>query len=131
MTELLECMDCTFGDVCEYDTMIRSLYEIRQKEGKSVEECMLQIHEAVAVICHTYPDEITDQGKNLAQDRFYHGLSPSLHDALGFTMAELPEREQVNTSFEHCTCLPRWRCSSPHIHTEVGQVLLMLIGISA
>ena len=38
MTKLLECMDCTFGDVHEYDTMIHSLYEIRQKEGESVEE---------------------------------------------------------------------------------------------
>ena len=41
MTKLLEDMDCTFGDVHEYNTMIRSLYEIRQKEGKSVEEYML------------------------------------------------------------------------------------------
>ena len=37
MTKLLECMDHTFGDVHEYDTMIRSLCEIRQKEGESVE----------------------------------------------------------------------------------------------
>ena len=66
MTELLECMDCAFGNVCEYDTMIRSLYKIRQKEGDSLEEYMLQIHEAVAVIGHAYPDWITDQGKNLA-----------------------------------------------------------------
>ena len=49
-------MDLVFGDVCEYDTMIHSLYEIRQKEGESVEEYMLQIHEAVAIICHAYPD---------------------------------------------------------------------------
>ena len=33
-------------------------------------------------------------------DRFYHSLSPSLHNALGLTMAELPEREQVNMSFD-------------------------------
>ena len=92
MTELLECMDHTFGDVREYDTMIRSLYEIRQKESKSMEEYMLQIHEAVAVICHAYPDWVTDQGKNLVQDRFYHGLMPSLPDALGLAMAEFPER---------------------------------------
>ena len=68
VTELLECMDCTFGDVREYDTMIHSLYEIRQKEGESVEEYMLQIHEAVAVIHCTYPDWLMDQGKNLAWD---------------------------------------------------------------
>ena len=39
--ELLVCMDHTFDDVCDYDTMIRSLYEIRQKESESVEEYML------------------------------------------------------------------------------------------
>ena len=66
MTELLECMDCTFSNVHEYDIMIRSLYEIRWKGGKSMEEYMLQIHEAVAIIHHTYPNQITDQGKNLA-----------------------------------------------------------------
>ena len=41
VTELLEQMDHAFGDVHEYNTMIRSLYEMRQKEGESVEEYML------------------------------------------------------------------------------------------
>ena len=100
MTELLERMDCTFGDVHKYDTMIRSLYKIRQKEGESVKEYMLQIHRAVAVIHHAYPDRVTNQGKNLARDQFYHGLSPSLCNTLRFTMVELPKREQVNTSFD-------------------------------
>ena len=111
-------MGCAFGNVLEYDTMIRSLYQIRQKEGESVEEYMLQIHEAVVVICHAYPDQITDQGKNLAQDQFYHGLSPKLHDALRFAMAELPEREQVNTSFDMWHMLAKkkevWQPSHPH-----------------
>ena len=57
-------MACAFGDVHDYDT-IRSLYEIRQKENESVEEYMLQIHKAMAVICCVYPDWISDQGKNL------------------------------------------------------------------
>ena len=39
--ELLACMDCAFSDVCDYDTMIKSLYEIRQKDSESVEEYML------------------------------------------------------------------------------------------
>ena len=56
VTKLLECMNHAFGDVHKYDTMICSLYEIRQKEGESVEEYMLQIHEAVAVICCAYLD---------------------------------------------------------------------------
>ena len=95
MTKLLEHMDHAFGDVCEYDTMICSFYEIRQKE-----ENMLQIHEAVAVICCTYSDWVTDWGKNLVQDQFYHGLMPSLWDVLGFMMAELPVREQAGASFD-------------------------------
>ena len=41
VTGLLEHMDHVFGDVHEYNTMIHSLYEIRQKEGESVEEYML------------------------------------------------------------------------------------------
>ena len=56
VTKLLEHMDHAFGDVCKYHTMICSLYEIRQKEGESLEEYMLQIHEAIAVICCTYLD---------------------------------------------------------------------------
>ena len=40
VTELLEWMDHAFGDVHEYDTMICSLYEIRQKEGESMKEYM-------------------------------------------------------------------------------------------
>ena len=52
------------------------------------------------MICHAYPDLIFDQGKNLMWDRFYHSLTPSLHDALGFTMTELPKREQVNKGFD-------------------------------
>ena len=39
--ELLACMDHAFGDVHNYDTMIRCLYEIRQKENESVVEYML------------------------------------------------------------------------------------------
>ena len=33
VTELLEWMDCAFGNVREYNMMICSMYEIRQKEG--------------------------------------------------------------------------------------------------
>ena len=63
--ELLECMDATFGNVHDYDSMIRSLYEIWQKEVESLEEYMLRIHEVVAVIHHSHPDHMSDQGKNL------------------------------------------------------------------
>ena len=43
---------------------------------------------------------MTDQGKNLVWDRFYHGLAPSSDDALEFAMVELPEREQAGASFD-------------------------------
>ena len=56
VVDLLEHIDHVFGNVAQYDTMIHSLYEIRQKEGESVEEYMLQIHEAVAIIRHAYLD---------------------------------------------------------------------------
>ena len=63
--ELLECMDTTFCNVCDYDSMIRSLYEIWQKEAKTMEEYILWIHKAVVVICCAHTDCVLDQGKNL------------------------------------------------------------------
>ena len=41
VTELLEWVNCMFGDVHEYDMMICFLCKIRQKEGESMEEYML------------------------------------------------------------------------------------------
>ena len=129
--ELLVYMDHAFSDVHDYDAMIRSLYEIRQNDSKSMEEYMLQIHEVMAVICRTYPDRISDQGKNLMQDRFYHGLPPSLHDTLGLTIAELPEREQVNTNFDSLYTLARKvEVPQPSQSHRDGPVTAMLTKIS-
>ena len=72
--------------------MIRTLYEVQQKEDKTVEEYMFCIHDVVAVIHPSYPECLPDQGRDLKKDCFYHGLCPYLHDALSFAMAELPER---------------------------------------
>ena len=55
---------------------------------------MLCIHEAVVVIRRAHPERLTNQDKNFLDDRFYNGLLPSLREALGFTVADLPEREQ-------------------------------------
>ena len=100
LNDLLRRMDCTFGNVCDYDSMIRSLYEICQKENETVEEYMLRVHEAVAVVKRAYPDQVPNEGEGLRRDRFYYGLTPSLRDALSFTMADLLEREQADTSFD-------------------------------
>ena len=51
MRDLLMHMERTFSNKCDYDAMIRTLYEVQQRDDKMVEECMLCIHEVVAVIC--------------------------------------------------------------------------------
>ena len=93
-------MERTFGNKRDYDAMIRTLYEVQQRDNETVEEYMLCIHKAVAVICRAYPEHLPDRGQDLKKDRFYHGLRPYLHDALSFAMAELPEREQACPKFD-------------------------------
>ena len=61
LDELLMRMDHTFGNVHDYDSMIQSLYEIHQKEHETVEEYMLRVHEAVAVVKCTYPDQVPNK----------------------------------------------------------------------
>ena len=48
--DLLMHMEKTFGNKHDYDAMIRTLYEVQQKEDEMVEEYMLCIHDAVTVI---------------------------------------------------------------------------------
>ena len=100
LNDLLRCMDRTFGNVCDYDSMIRSLYKICQKENETVKEYMLRVHEAVAVVKCAYPNQMPNEGEGLRRDRFNYGLTPSLRDALSFAMANLLEREQADTSFD-------------------------------
>ena len=98
--DLLMHMEKTFGNKCDYDAMIRSLYEVQQREDETVEEYMLCIHDAIMVIHRAYPECLPDQGRDLKKDCFYHGLCPYFHDTLSFAMAELPEREQVRPTFD-------------------------------
>ena len=100
LDELLWCMDCTFRNMHDYDSMIQSLYEIHQKEHETVEEYMLRVHEAVVVVKCAYPDQVPNKGEGLRRDHFYYGLIPSLRDVLSFMMADLPQREQADTSFD-------------------------------
>ena len=89
----------TFGNKHDYDAMVRTLYEVQQRDDKMVEEYMLCIHKVVTVIHRTYPECLPDRGRDLKKDCFYHGLCPYLHDAVSFAMAELPEREQAHPTF--------------------------------
>ena len=98
--DLLMYMEKTFGNKHDYDAMIKTLYEVQQREDETVEEYMLHIHDVVVVICHTYLERLPDRGQDLKKDCFYHGLCPYLHDALSFAMAELPEGEQAHPTFD-------------------------------
>ena len=100
LNDLLKYMDHTFGNMHDYDSMIRSLYEICQREHETVKEYMLRVHEAVAVVKHTYPNQVPNEGEGLRRDCFYYALTPSLRDTLSFAMADLLEREQADTSFD-------------------------------
>ena len=93
-------MERIFCNKWDYNAMIRTQYEVQQRDDEMVEEYMLRIHEAVAVICQAYPDRLPDRGWDLKKDHFYHGLCPYLHDALSFAMAELPKREQAHPIFD-------------------------------
>ena len=100
LKDLVRCMDRTFGNMCDYDSMIRLLYEIHQKENETVEEYMLRVHKAVAVVKRTYPNQVPNEGEGLRRDCSTMDSPPSLRDALSFAMADLPEREQADTSFD-------------------------------
>ena len=113
--DLLMHMERTFGNKCDYDAMIRTLYEVQQRDDEMVEEYMLCIHEAVAVIHRAYPDCLPDKVLDLKKDCFYHRLCPYLHDALSFTMAELPERRHAHPTFDTLYTLAK--------KLEVGQLV--------
>ena len=118
MKDLLMHMGKTFGNKCDYDAMIRTLYEVQQKEDETVEEYMLCIHDMVGVIHCAYLEYLPDCGRDLKKDHFYHGLRPYLHDALSFVMAELPESKQACPTFDTLYTLakkleagqPAWAC---------------------
>ena len=107
LIELLQHMDRAFGEVSKVDTMIRSMYEIHQAEKETIEEYMLCMHEAVVVIRRAYLESLTNQDKNFLQDHFYNGLLPSLHEALGFAVADLLVRKQTRTTFDTLYTLAR------------------------
>ena len=53
-------MEKTFGNKRNYNAMIRTLYEVQQKEEETVEDYMLRIHDAMAVIRHAYLEHLPD-----------------------------------------------------------------------
>ena len=119
--------------------MIRTLYEVQQREDKTMEKYMLCVHDAIMVIHHAYPEHLPDRGRDLKKDRFYHGLCPYLHDALSFAMAELPEREQAHPKFDTLYTLVKkveagqpvcthWYAPSSDVYREKHRCYPALVG---
>ena len=137
--DLLMHTERTFGNKHNYDAMIRTLYEVQQRDDETVKEYMLCIHEVVAVICQVYPDCLLDREWDLKKDRFYHLLCPYLHDALSFAMAELLKREQAHPTFDTLYTLTkklevgqlahmRWYTTSSEAYREKHRCYLMPAG---
>ena len=110
-------MQKTFSNKCDYDAMIRALYEVQQKEDETVEEYILCIHDTIMVICCAYLECLPDWGRDLKKDCFYHGFRPYLHDALSFAMAELPKREQAHPTFNTLYTLMKKLEAGQPVHT--------------
>ena len=117
--DLLMHMEKMFANKHDYDAMIRTLYEVQQKEDETVEEYMLHIHDTVAVIHHVYLEHLPDRERDLKKDHFYHGLHPYLHDALSFAMAELPEMEQAQPTFDTVHSCEKVRGWAANTYTSV------------
>ena len=111
--DLLMHMKRTFGKKRDYDAMIRTLYEVQQRDDEMVEAVV-----AVVVIHQAYPDRLPYRGWDLKKDRFYHGLCPYLHDALSFAMAELPKREQAHPTFDTLYMLTKKLEVGQPVHTH-------------
>ena len=137
--DLLMHMERTFGNKRDYDVMIRTLYEVQQRDDEMVEEYMLSIHQAVAVIHQAYLDRLPDRERDLKKDHFYHRLRPYLHDALSFAMAELPKREQARPTFDTLYTLAKklevgqlvhvcWYTPSSEVYRDKHRCYVMLTG---
>ena len=118
MRDLLNHMEKTFGNKRDYDAMIRTLYEVQQRDNETVEEYMLCMHEVVTMIHRAYLEHLPDRGQDLKKDHFYHGLCPYLYDAFSFAMAELPKREQAHPTFYTLyTLTKKW--GNRHVHADI------------
>ena len=62
--DLLMHMERTFGNKRDYDAMIRTLYEVQQRDDETVEEYMLHIHKGVTVICEHILSTSQTGGRN-------------------------------------------------------------------
>ena len=108
-------MEKTFGNKCNYNTMIRTLYEVQQKEDKMVEEYMLCIHDAVTVIHRAYPEHLPDQGEISGKTASTMDYAPTFMMSLALQWRNCPRGNRPTPHSIHCTLLQRsWRLGSWH-----------------
>ena len=100
---LLMHMEKTFGNKRDYDAMIRTLYEVQQKEDETMEEYMLRIHDAVMVICRAYLERLPDWGRDLKKDCFYHGLRPTFMMPSALQWQNCLRESKPTPHLTHCT----------------------------
>ena len=88
-----------------------------QKEHKTVEEYMLRVHEAVAVVKRAYPDQVPNEGEGLRQDHFYYRLIPSLRDvhSASLWLTYLRENKQTQALTFSIISPRNWRHTINHI----------------
>ena len=87
-----------------------------------VEEYMLRVHEAVAVVKCAYPDQVPNEGEGLRRDCFYYGLVPTLKDMLSFAMADFWRENKQTLAFDALYHLAKKleACHQPRSTTRGG-----------
>ena len=122
--DLLMHMERTFGNKWDYDAMIRTLYEVQQRDYEMVEEYMLRTHEVVTIIRRAYPDHLLDRGQDLKKDRFYHGLPPTSMTPLVLPWRNCPRESRPApplTLYTHW--LRSWKWDNRHVHAGIPLAL--------
>ena len=100
--DLLMHMEKTFSNKRDYDAMIRTLYEVQQRE-ETVEEYMLHIHDVVTVIHCMYPEHLPDWGWDLKKDCFYHRLRPTSMMPSSLPWQSYPKESRLIPHLTLCT----------------------------
>ena len=112
MQDLLMHMEKTFGNKRYYSAMIRTLYEVQQKEDEMVEEYMLHIHNVVVVIHCTYPERLPDHGRDL-KTASTMDYTPTFMMPLALRWQNYPKGNRLTLCLIHCKPLQRsWRLGS-------------------
>ena len=105
--DLLMHMEKTFSKKHDYDAMIRTLYEVQQKEDKTKEEYMLHIHDAIVVICCMYPECLPDWGGISRRITSTMGYIPTFMMPSTLQWQNCPRGSRPTRHLTPCTLSPK------------------------